>query len=106
AAAGDLDPTFGNGGKVITTFQFSEEIFAVAVQADGKIVAAGFTSSLGPSLFALARYNAEGSLDTSFGAGGLVTTVFDLGSHVNDLAIQPDGKIIAAGIAFSNNSDS
>src|SRR5215467_6077481 len=72
----------------------------------GKIVAAGDAYELAPSTFALVRYNADGSLDTSFGTGGRVTTGFDLGSGAYDLAIQSDGKIVAAGTGFSNSSDS
>src|SRR5512145_3315047 len=72
AAGGDLDLTFGNGGLVTTNFTSREDIaLPVALQADGKIVAAG-TSAF--EEFALARYNHDGSLDTSFGDGGKVTT--------------------------------
>jgi uncharacterized delta-60 repeat protein len=69
----------------------------MALQTDGKIVAAGSVYS--PTDFAVVRYNANGSLDTSFGAGGIVTT--DLGSpddYAFGLAIQPsDGKIVVVG---------
>ena len=96
AAGGDLDPTFGNGGLVTTNFTNREDIaLPVALQADGKIVAAG-TSAF--EEFALARYNHDGSLDTSFGDGGKVTT--DLGPDedlVNGMVIQPDGSIVVAG---------
>jgi uncharacterized delta-60 repeat protein len=97
AAADDLDPRFGTGGKVTTDFgPGSDGAYAVAVQADGKIVTAG-TSGLGD--FALARYNPDGSLDPSFGAGGMVTT--DIGAGGFDaaysVALQADGKIVAAG---------
>src|SRR5262245_17953991 len=64
AADGDLDPTFGVGGIVITDFSGGYDYaFALVLQPDGKIVTAGHTSSG----FALARYNSNGSLDTSFG---------------------------------------
>src|SRR5437588_4489817 len=74
ANPGDLDPTFGTGGLVITSFGRSDVINAggvanaVAVQADGKIVAAGATG--GPNggvVFAVSRYNEDGSLDATFG---------------------------------------
>jgi uncharacterized delta-60 repeat protein len=106
AAAGDQDETFGGFGKVTTNLKSSESAFAVAIQADKKIIAAGFTIGPGASSFALVRYNIDGSLDETFGNGGVVSTDFDLGSNVSDLAIQSDGKIVAAGTAFSNNSDS
>jgi uncharacterized delta-60 repeat protein len=98
--AGALDASFGNGGKVTTgfggTFSFA---YAVALQGDGKIVVAGFTGG-GPTGLdiALARYNADGTLDPSFGSGGKVVTDFDM-THdwAYGLAIQPDGKLVAAG---------
>ena len=108
AAPGDLDLSFGNGGKVITPIGNGDEgASAVAIQSDGKIVAAGsweiidyFTS------FALVRYNTDGSLDTSFGSGGIVTTAGG-GSNTasfSDVAIQPDGKIVAVGSDPYGNS--
>src|SRR5438270_9888625 len=72
AAAGDLDPTFGNGGKVTTDFPGDNEGRAVAIQTDGKIVVAG-----GPDdgdAFLLTRYNADGTLHPSFGIAGQVGT--------------------------------
>ena len=91
AAAGDLDPTFGNGGKVTTDFGGSDVANALAIQPDGKIVVAGNTSDLS---LVLARYNGNGSLDTTFGTGGSVVTGLLRGS---DVVIQPDGKIVVAG---------
>src|SRR5688572_8768288 len=78
ANAGDLDPTFGTGGKVYnlpTNFMPAED---VAVQADGKLVLAG--STLGPDNtqdFGVVRLNANGSPDLSFGTNGLVGIPFD-----------------------------
>ena len=105
---GTLDPAFGTGGKVITGFAgVSAQANSVAVQWDGKIVAAGQANSNGGIDFALVRYNSDGTLDTSFGAGGKVTTLF---VHLPNqtfsfaeafsVALQPDGKIVAAGRAF------
>src|SRR5437899_2102 len=71
--AGQLDPTFGVGGKVLTDIGMSiesiESARSVALQPDGKIVAAGSTGEGGSGFgdFVLARYNPNGSLDTSFG---------------------------------------
>src|SRR5207247_1569409 len=78
ASPGELDVSFSGDGKVTTQFasESADEAHAVAVQPDGKIVAAG--ESTGD--FALARYTIAGTLDTSFGDGGRVQTVFDLGS--------------------------
>jgi uncharacterized delta-60 repeat protein len=101
AAPGDLDPTFGVGGRVTTEFVGgSASASSVALQPDGKIVVAGLTglTSLAARDFALARYNTDGSLDTSFGTEGLVTTDFSGGSDVaSDVALQPDGKVVVAG---------
>jgi uncharacterized delta-60 repeat protein len=99
-ADGSLDTGFDGDGFVTTDFGFSDTdtAFSVALQADGKIILAGNTYQAGPSVFALARYNTDGSLDESFDADGLVTT--DLGSFddgANSVAVQADGKIVAAG---------
>ena len=106
AASGDLDPTFGVNGKVITRFSSGYAvIYGMAYQADGKIVAVGATETGGPSGrdFALARYNPDGSLDTSFDYDGLVVT--DFGSRdeaAASVAIQADGKIVVAGYTNKN----
>jgi uncharacterized delta-60 repeat protein len=100
AAAGDLDPTFGTGGKVITDFGGADVGRAIAVQADGKVVVAGSTGpreNLPGNFFALARYLPSGALDSTFGSGGRVTTDFGANEWANTLVVQPDGKLIAAG---------
>ena len=98
-----LNPNFGNGGIVTTPFLgMGAQAKAVAVQPDGKIVVAGsaFASNSIDEDFAVARYNADGSLDDNFGAHGIVTV--DLGTD-NDfatgLAIESDGKIVVGGNA-------
>src|SRR5215216_4425983 len=72
AAAGDLDPTFGSGGTVMTDINRSTDLAqAVAVQADGKLVVVGQTyknNDFSNEDFAVARYNTDGTLDTTFGA--------------------------------------
>jgi uncharacterized delta-60 repeat protein len=92
---GSLDPTFGVGGTVISDFE--GELLALALQPDGKLVAAGGSAGS----FALARYLPDGSLDPTFGVGGTVTTDFtnDVGGvdAAHALALQPDGKLVAAG---------
>jgi uncharacterized delta-60 repeat protein len=105
---GDLDPTFGSGGKVTTDFAGGSDVaIGVALQPDGKIVAAGSATPKATifSDFALARYNPDGSLDATFGSGGKVTTEFTGGSdRASAVALQPDGKIVAAGTAFTGTS--
>src|SRR2546430_118034 len=96
AADGDLDPTFGNGGKVVTDFNNSTDwLSRIALQPDGKIVAVGDTH---PShRGALARYNPDGTLDATFGNGGKVVTVANVRESANGLLILPDGKIMISG---------
>jgi uncharacterized delta-60 repeat protein/uncharacterized repeat protein (TIGR01451 family) len=100
AAPGALDPTFGTGGEVTTDFGGSDTVRAVAVQTDGKIVAAGLS---GAGDFALARYNVDGSLDSTFGSGGKVTTDFGGFDAAFGLVVQPDGRIVAAGQGGGGN---
>jgi uncharacterized delta-60 repeat protein len=102
AADGDLDSTFGTGGRVVTDFSGrSNGASAVALQSNGKILIAGDAlSASGPPDFAVARYNNDGSLDSGFGTGGRVTTDFAARSDVGSaITIQPDGKILVAGAA-------
>src|SRR5438876_1184470 len=94
-------PGFGAEGKVTTAFEDLAQARAVAIQADGKIVAAGYAVLSGNQHFALVRYNTDGTLDASFGAGGKVTTDFGGGGQrPSAMGIQADGKIVAAGGAF------
>ena len=98
---GSLDISFGNGGKVVTPIGTRAGVSAVAIQPDGKIVAAGFADSGNITRFTtLARYNTDGSLDTSFGTGGIIQTLISEGSYASAVAIQADGKIVAAGAAY------
>jgi uncharacterized delta-60 repeat protein len=102
-ADGRLDPSFGSDGHVRTDFGGSDWAEGVVVQPDGKIVAAGFASGD----FGIVRYNADGTLDGSFGAGGKVSTVVGVdSSSASALALQADGKIVAAGVASSTSGDS
>jgi uncharacterized delta-60 repeat protein len=98
-ATGDLDPTFGDGGKVITDFNGNNDfIHGVAVQNDGKIVVAGETNNGSNSAFALVRYTARGTPDTGFGTDGkVIASIGPYNSFAYGLALQPDGKIVAAG---------
>jgi uncharacterized delta-60 repeat protein len=102
-ATGNLDPTFGSGGTVRTDFSGNiDRANAVAIQPDGKIVAAGssFSSAKTVEDFIVARYNTNGSLDKRFGSNGKITTDFFRNvDQINALVIQPDGKIVVAGVA-------
>ncbi|MFL5797936.1 MAG: delta-60 repeat domain-containing protein [Actinomycetota bacterium] len=96
AASGDLDATFGGDGKVVTHFEGGGSAGGVAIQADGKVVAAGSTGGR----FAVARYGKDGTPDASFGGDGTVTTDFTTGAdEAFAVAIQGNGKIVVAGVA-------
>ena len=96
---GSPDMSFGAGGKVTTNFRTFDLVHAMALQPDGKIVVAG-DSWFDTDDFAVARYNSDGSLDMSFGSGGMVTTDFGDNEYANAVAIKPDGKIIVAGTSL------
>jgi uncharacterized delta-60 repeat protein len=104
AATGHLDPSFNGDGKVATDFGAADVAGGVAVQADGKIVAAGYSEDLdiNASEFVLARYTADGALDPGFGDSGTVRTAFGASSKdaAFAVAVQPDGKIVAGGGAL------
>ncbi len=106
--AGSLDPTFGTTGKVITSItNGSDKANGVAIQTDGKILVAGNSgSSITGKDFVCVRYNNDGTLDNTFGNAGISTTDIQLGSDdvANNIAIQPDGKIVLAGYT-DNGSD-
>ncbi|MDM7323190.1 MAG: hypothetical protein P3W87_007990 [Gammaproteobacteria bacterium] len=102
---GQLDTSFGNGGKVTTAF-FNPDGWdvaeAVAIQPDGKIVAAGWSVTPARNrVFALARYLPNGQLDASFGVNGLVTTAIrGADDFIRDIAIQADGKLVVTGASL------
>ncbi len=107
---GSLDTSFGSGGTVTTPFNaYSTVPGGVAVQPDGKVVVAGTESLLGPggvgitNLILLVRYNANGTLDTTFGTGGIVTTNFADWSGASCVALQADGKIDVGGFIDFNS---
>jgi uncharacterized delta-60 repeat protein len=98
---GSADTSFGAGGVVLTDMGSpADSACAVAVQSNGKIVVAGETRPTGLSIdFALIRYNADGSLDTTFGAGGKVVTDISGGTdQARALSIMADGRIVVAGM--------
>jgi len=107
---GSLDTSFDTDGRVITiAFIFhTEGIISAALQSDGKIVAAGYSGnaqSNNPD-FALARYNTDGSLDTSFDLDGTLTTeIGTSGDRTTSVMVQPDGRVVAAGWSMLPTDD-
>jgi len=96
---GTLDDTFGSVGKVVYDTGGSDQAASVLVRADGKIVVAGTSATLGaPSMEAI-RFNRDGGPDASFGSGGRGMPEFDGASAGVAAALQPDGKIVLAGTA-------
>ncbi len=107
AAPGDLDVNFGAEGKLVTDFgPGEEEADDAALQPDGKILVAG-TADDGNDV-AMARYNADGSLDAGFGSGGKIVT--DIGvndgqsGHGAALALLSNGKIVVAATSYNRES--
>jgi len=99
-ADGSFDASFGSGGQVLSDISpgASELAYGMALQADGRIVLAGQADGGSGVVVTLARYNTDGSLDATFGAGGLVFSGFPGGA--NAVAVQPDGRIVVAGFSF------
>jgi uncharacterized delta-60 repeat protein len=97
ASPGRPDPTFGTGGIVRTPFSDLAGVRAVAVQPDGRIVAAG---AVGGDI-AVARYRSDGQLDEEFGGGVVRLSLAGINVGVNAIALQPDGAVVLGG--FSGN---
>jgi len=105
--AADLDTTFGSAGIATTQFSGygSSSVQAVALQSDGKLIAVGRSvASVGVIRVAIARYNTDGSLDTTFGTGGTEQLAIGSIAEADAVAIQSDGKIVIAGDAYPTNS--
>lgn len=102
---GRPDPSFGSGGRTLTSA--TGFATAIALQWDGKIVASGYHYATGGSEVLLTRFNADGSVDSSFANAGTLAAQLGIGcsvcaspqSEIEALAVQPDGKILGAGFA-------
>lgn len=106
-ANGKLDPTFGTAGRVTTDFAHKfDGVDDLRVLTDGKIVVAGQIDEshpgAGDGAFGLARYTANGQLDSTFGVAGRVRTQFpgSVGSSVEAMEIQANGRIVVVGPVF------
>ena len=104
-ADGSPDNSFGSFGKVMTDIAvqnpFGERATSVAIQPDGKILVGGHTNPAGNDPdFAVVRYNTNGSRDVTFDGDGVATTSFSSSEYINDIEIQPNGKIVAVGYVF------
>jgi uncharacterized delta-60 repeat protein len=104
-ADGALDPQFASGGYTTAAFEGGGAAArAMVIQPDGMLVVGGSGYNPAPpdvlnGGFALVRYRSDGSPDSGFGTGGrVVTTVGDAGASINGLGLQPDGRLVAAGL--------
>lgn len=112
---GTLDQSFGNNGAVIYDFGSTDALFAVEILNNGKIIVGGSTynTSIGSTDFLLACFNPDGTLDTTFGnQGKVISNLYNLANvifsfdRIKDILIQPDGKILVAGVARRNSGTS
>jgi uncharacterized delta-60 repeat protein len=103
---GSLDTSFSGDGKLTTAIGVStDQANSVIQQADGKLVAAGYSDSGSNTDFALVRYNSNGTLDTTFSGDGKLTTAIGTGTdRAYSVIQQADGKLVAAGYTYSGNS--
>jgi uncharacterized delta-60 repeat protein len=101
AVSVDLDPAFGSGGKRLLALSPSsgtDEAFAMTLDDEGRILVAGYSS--GPrQQMAVARLDASGALDPSFGGVGYVKLDVGVRARAQAIALQPDGRIVVAGFA-------
>ncbi len=105
-ANGTLDSSFGTGGKITTAIGTGDDIAtAIAVQPDGKLVLSGSCFGAVSMDFCAARYNTNGTLDTTFNGSGKVITAFSADTdEARGLVVQPDGKLVLAGSCTTSAS--
>ncbi|AFZ04090.1 hypothetical protein [Calothrix sp. PCC 6303] len=106
-ANGSLDNSFGNSGNVVTAISplSTSQATKMQVQSDGKIIATGSRSGVTGSDFVVAKFNSDGTGDSSFGVNGIVST--DMGTaydYSRAIAIQADGKVVITGIVWNSTS--
>jgi uncharacterized delta-60 repeat protein len=104
-STGSMDTTFSGDGKQTTDFGADDYPAAVAVQPNGKIVVAGEKYTTSAEYFALARYSANGALDTTFSGDGRQTISFGTYAWANGVLVQSDGKIVVAGVGQSGSNN-
>lgn len=95
--SGDVDHSFGSSGVVVTRYGEHGYLSGLVVQGDGKIVAGGGAGP--PDRFTVVRYLADGTLDPNFGHEGIASTAVGGWSGAGQVALQPDGKIVVAGVS-------
>jgi uncharacterized delta-60 repeat protein len=105
--ASPVDTSFGTGGRVLTNVFGNARARAILAQPDGKLVVAGTAKNGGNDFFVVVRYNADGSLDASFGGDGVVTTLFPaLGGQIpGGIVHLSDGRLVVGGSARRTNGE-
>jgi uncharacterized delta-60 repeat protein len=108
-ADGSYDTTFGNAGRVLTDLGGDDEANAVVLAGGGKFVVAGSTETADHAgSFAAVRYNADGSLDTTFGDSGSGFVLIDFRPGLDDgkaIVEQGDGALVLGGLASTGDPD-
>jgi uncharacterized delta-60 repeat protein len=104
---GTLDTTFGTSGKVIQPIgSLADYGQSLAIQPDGKILLGGYCNNGSNLDFCIARFNSDGTLDTTFGTSGkVIQPIGSLADYGQSLAIQPDGKILLGGFCSNGRND-
>jgi len=104
---GSLDTSFNSTGTAVNPIGSSDDYArAIALQPDGKIVLAGYCFDSNNSYFCVARYLPSGALDSSFSTDGKVTSLIGLSQAAAlSVALQPDGKVVAAGYCWNGTND-
>jgi len=103
---GSLDTSFNGTGKVTTAIgSGNDSVNNIILQPDGKLVVAGSSYNGSCDVFAIVRYNSNGTLDTSFNSTGIITTAIGNGNAwIRRMALQPDEKIVAAGPGINGSN--
>lgn len=104
-ASGALDTSWNGAGKVITSIDIDSYATATTVQPDGKVLLAGYCQNGSNVDFCAARYNANGTLDSSWnGTGKVITPIGSGADRANAIAVQSDGKVLLAGYCFNGSN--
>ncbi|MBX7107772.1 MAG: T9SS type A sorting domain-containing protein [Chitinophagales bacterium] len=104
---GLIDSSFGTNGKTSQNIKVNDAGLDLAVQSNGRIILGGTAGAgFATNDFAICRFNQDGSIDSTFGTNGsTLSEISSFFSDIEDVALQPDGKIVACGIAASANND-
>ena len=102
---GAIDLSFGKEGKVVLNLGGTETLYALSLQSNGYMLAAGVSDAKGTDDFVLVRFDPNGAIDLPFGKDGVV--ILDLGGDdaIHALSLQSDGKVVVMGDSDANGTD-